>query len=102
MNLVQRGGRACGFSRNRYSESMVIEIQDETLRGLKLTEPQALLDLAVGLFTERRVTLGRAAEIARLTQLDFQREIGRRGIPIHYDVEDLQADLRTLAALNDK
>jgi predicted HTH domain antitoxin len=81
---------------------MVIEIQDEVLRGLKLTEPQALLDLAVGLFTERRVTLGRAAEIARLTQLDFQRELGRRGISLHYDVEDLQDDLRTLTAPREK
>ena len=81
---------------------MTIEIQDEALRGLNLTEPQALLDLAVGLFTERRVTLGRAAEVARWTQLDFQRELGRRGIPIHYDVEDLQADLQTLAALREK
>ncbi len=81
---------------------MVIDIKNEVLRGLNLTEPQALLDLAVGLFTERRVTLGRAAEIARLTQLEFQRELGRRGISIHYDVEDLQADLRTLATLREK
>lgn len=78
---------------------MVIEIHDELLRGLELTETQALLDVAIGLFTERRVTLGRAAEISRLTQSDFQHELGRRGIPIHYDVEDLRADLRTLAAL---
>lgn len=81
---------------------MVIEIQDEALRGLKLTESQALLDLAVGLYTEQRVTVGRAAEIARLTQLDFQKELGRRNISIHYDVEDLQADLSTLAQLREK
>jgi predicted HTH domain antitoxin len=81
---------------------MVIQIQDEALHGLRLTEPQILLDLAVGMFTERRITLGRAAEIARLPQLDFQREPGRRGIPLHYDVEDLQADLRTLADLREK
>ncbi len=61
-----------------------------------------MLDFAVGLFTERRITLGRAAEIARATQSDFQRELGARGIPIHYDVEDLQADLRTLAELREK
>ena len=81
---------------------MVIEIQDEVLRGLELTEAQALVDLAVGLFTERRVTLGRAAEIARLTQLDFQRELGSRNIPLHYDMEDLEADVQTLAALREK
>jgi predicted HTH domain antitoxin len=81
---------------------MTIEVHDEALRGLNLTQPQALLDLAVGLFTERRVTLGRAAAVARVTQLDFQQELARRGIPIHYDVEDLQADVRTLAALREK
>ena len=62
---------------------MKIEVQDEALRGLELTESQALLDLAVGLSTERRVTLGRAAEIARMTKLDFQQELGRREIPIY-------------------
>jgi len=77
----------------------MIEIHDDILRGLELTEAQAVLDLAVGLFTERRITMGRAAEIAGMTQSDFQRELGRRGIPIHYDVEDLRADLRTLASL---
>jgi predicted HTH domain antitoxin len=81
---------------------MTIEVQDEVLRGLELTQPQALLDLAVGLFTERRVTLGRSAAVARLSQLDFQKELSRRGIPLHYDVADLQADVATLAALREK
>lgn len=81
---------------------MVIEIQDDALRGLNLTESQALLDFAVGLFTKRRVTLGRAAAIARLPHLSFQQELGRRGIPMHYDLDDLQADVRTLAALREK
>ena len=39
---------------------MLIEIEDAALRGLELTQAQALLDLAVGVFTERRGTLGRA------------------------------------------
>ncbi len=81
---------------------MVIDVQDEVLRGLQLTEEQALLDLAIGLFTDRRVTLGRGAEIARLTQSDFQRELGRRGIALHYDVEDFRADMLTLAERHEK
>ena len=80
---------------------MLIEVEDEQLRGTGLTEAEARVDFAIGLFTERRVTLGRAAGIARLPQLDFQRELGRRGIPIHYDVADLQADIRTLTSLRE-
>jgi len=75
---------------------VLIAIHDDALRGLDLTEDQARLDLALGLFIDQRVTLGRGAEIARMTQADFLKELGRRGIPVHYDVEDLRADLRTL------
>ena len=99
---IQAVRSACQPETKRYAWCMVIQIEDEALRGLELTEPQARLDLAVGMFTERRITMGRAAEIARIPQLDFQRELGRRGIAIHYDVEDLQADLGTLAALREK
>jgi predicted HTH domain antitoxin len=81
---------------------VTIKIEDDVLRGLDLTEPGARLELAVGLFTNRRITLGRGAELAQLTQLAFQQELGRRGIPIHYDVEDLQADVFTLAALRER
>jgi predicted HTH domain antitoxin len=93
-------GCALAYPRtNACLSSILIEIEDKALRGLKLTEAQALLDLTIGMFTERRGTLGRATEIARLTQAEFQRELGRRGIPIHYDVYDLRADLRTLESL---
>ena len=100
-----KGWNACNLAvavENDYDLTMVIEIQDESLRGLKLTKSEAVLDFAIGLFTDRRITLGRAAEIAGSTQSDFQRELGRRGIPIHYDVADLQADLQTLSALREK
>jgi len=64
-----------------------------------ISEEEARLDIALGLFADRKVTLGRAALIAGVTQLAFQRELGRRGIPIHYDIEDLEADLRTVESL---
>jgi predicted HTH domain antitoxin len=81
---------------------VLIAIDDEALRGLDLTEDQARLDLALGLFVDRRITLGRGAEIAKMTQSDFLKELGRRGIPVHYDVEDFRADLNTLESLESK
>jgi len=81
---------------------VLIAIHDDALRGLDLTEDQARLDLALGLFIDQRVTLGRGAEIARMTQADFLKELGRRGIPVHYGVEDFRADLRTLETLKTK
>jgi predicted HTH domain antitoxin len=81
---------------------VLIAIHDDALRGLDLTEDQARLDLALGLFIDQRVTLGRGAEIARMSQAEFLKELGQRGIPVHYDVEDFRADLRTLESLKSK
>lgn len=57
------------------------------------------LDLALGMYASDRVTLGRAAEIAGMTQLDFQRELGRRQIPLHYDRDDFATNLQTVREL---
>jgi predicted HTH domain antitoxin len=60
----------------------------------KLTSEQARLDLAVGMYSSGRVTMGTAAEVAHLSIPEFQRELGRRRIPINYTSDDLAYDLR--------
>jgi len=75
---------------------MNITIADDLLRGVGLSPHQAALELAIGLFTERRITLGRAAGIASVSQADFLKELGRRRIPIHYDVGDFEGDIKTI------
>ncbi|GEM_PF-2002194 len=43
--------------------------------------------------------LGQAAKTAGLSQTDFLRELGRLRIPIHYGMEELEADLLTVGEL---
>jgi predicted HTH domain antitoxin len=50
------------------------------------------LHLALGLFLDHRVTLGRGAAIAGLSQSEFLRELGKRKIPVHYDEANARAD----------
>jgi predicted HTH domain antitoxin len=66
----------------------------------KVRPEELRLDLAVGMYAARRVTLGRAAEVAGLTQLDFQRELGRRKVPLHYDLEDWAVDVQAVRELS--
>jgi len=73
-----------------------ITIDDELLQGLNLSDQEARIDLAVGLYADRRVTLGRAARIAGISQTEFQRELGRRRVPMNYDVAEFEADMHTL------
>jgi predicted HTH domain antitoxin len=79
---------------------MDLAIANDLIEDLHLTAEQVRLDLAVGLFSEERVTLGRAARIAGLSEPEFLRELGRRRIPVHYDVADFAADMATLRVMD--
>ena len=43
----------------------------------QMEKRDVLLDLAVGMYAARHLALGRAAELAGVSQGDFQRELGR-------------------------
>ena len=72
---------------------MQIAFSDELTQGLDLTPENARIDLAIGLYAERRVTLGRAAKIAGMVQTAFLRKLGELRIPMHYDLSELEEDL---------
>jgi predicted HTH domain antitoxin len=65
-----------------------------------LSPATAALHLAIGLFVAEEATLGQAAEVARLSQSDFLKELGRRRISIHYGLEELTEDLRVVESLS--
>ena len=64
-----------------------------------LSPQSTALHLAIGLFVSEEATLGRAAEVADMTQTQFLRELGLRHIPIHYGADQLKEDLLTVDAL---
>ena len=66
---------------------------------INLSERDALIDVAIGLYKREQVSLGRAAAIAGISSPEFLHELGRRRIPINYDREDLRADVSVLRRL---
>ena len=75
---------------------MTIELSEKELGSMELTSDQARIDLAVGMYSGRRASMGRAAKIAGMPKVLFMQEIGRRGICINYTMEDLQHDIETV------
>ena len=78
---------------------MNIQVPDEVLTGTSFDEAHALLDLALGMYADRRATLGQAARIVGMPQAHFMKELSARRIPLHYDVGDFQQDMATLENL---
>jgi predicted HTH domain antitoxin len=75
---------------------MTVLLPEEIER--QFTPEDLRLHLAIGMFLDHRVTLGKSAAIAGLSQSEFLRELGKRGIPIHYDEADAAADASIAAS----
>ncbi len=75
---------------------MSLAIPDEVLYASHMTPSELEQALAILLFQREKLTLGQASRLAGMSQLQFQFLLANRQIPIHYDVADFEADLRTL------
>jgi predicted HTH domain antitoxin len=58
------------------------------------------LDFAFGLYVSGKAGAVQAAHIASISQTQFLKELGKREIPIHYEVEDFDKELSTLRKQN--
>jgi predicted HTH domain antitoxin len=79
---------------------MTLTIPSERLGNVALSERDALVDIAIGLYKREEVSLGRAAEVAGLSTPQLLDELGRRHIPINYSTDDLKTDLAALKSLS--
>lgn len=75
---------------------MALTVPDELLQTAHLSEAELLQEISVALFQQDRLTLGQAAAFAQLTQLDMQRLLAARQIPLHYTSDELEHDLATV------
>jgi predicted HTH domain antitoxin len=75
---------------------MIVEIPDQIIKQSGLSAEEILLKVALVLFQEEKLTLGQASRLAGLHQFEFQKELAKRGIPVHYGQEDFENDLRTV------
>jgi predicted HTH domain antitoxin len=76
-----------------------VEIPQDVLTSARLTAQEIKLELAVHLYAVGRLSIGKARELAGLPLFQFRQILASRQIPAHYDIEDLEADVRTLESL---
>ena len=78
---------------------MSVVIPDDILQAAKMTEDELRLEVAILLYKQDKISSGKARAWTGLTVIHFQRELARRGLCINYDVEDFQADVKTLQSM---
>jgi predicted HTH domain antitoxin len=75
------------------------DLPQDILDSARLTIPEAKLELAISLYAQRRLSLGKARELAGLSLWEFRQILAARRISPHFDVVDLQQDFATLREL---
>ena len=76
-----------------------LEIPQTVLDAAQMSAPEMRRELALTLYAQNRLSLGKARELAGLSLWEFRQWLATRRIETHYDVTDLQDDLTTLRAL---
>jgi predicted HTH domain antitoxin len=70
---------------------MSIDISDEILSATRMTEAEMRQEIAVMLFQKEKLTLAQASRFAGMNRIAFQHLL-----PVHYDVEDFEQDIKNL------
>ena len=81
------------------SSTISIEIPREVVHATRMTPQELRRELAIHLYQQGKLSLGKAREMANMTIWAFQHLLGIKEIPIRYDVEDYEEDLATLKEL---
>jgi predicted HTH domain antitoxin len=75
---------------------MSITIPNEILAATRMTEAEMKQEIAVMLFQKEKLTLAQASRFALMNAIAFQHLLASRQIPVHYDVEDFEQDIKNL------
>jgi len=76
-----------------------VVIPESVVQATRMSPEEILREIAVLLFQQDKLTLGQAAELARMNQREFRHLLASRQIPLHYGVEEFEEDLRSLKEL---
>jgi predicted HTH domain antitoxin len=84
-------------------ESVVtIELPRHLVDAARTTPDELKIELAVHLYEQRRLGIGHAREMAGLSLWEFRQLLASRKISPHYDVSDLDEDMRTWETFDNK
>lgn len=76
-----------------------LNIPQDILESARLTAPELKIEIAVYLYASRRLSIGKARELADMSLWQFRQLLASRQISPHFDESDLNTDIETLKGL---
>jgi|UPI0005845AF7 predicted HTH domain antitoxin len=78
---------------------MSVVIPDDLVQASGMSEAELLQEIVLMLFEQKKISIGKASNLLGMNLIQFQHLIASREICIHYDSDDLKADVATLKRL---
>ena len=76
-----------------------LEIPTDILDSARINKRELKTELALSLYSQGRLSIGKARELAGMSLWEFRQILGFRHIAPHYDKNELKQDLATLKEL---
>ncbi len=84
-------------ARYRGGMGISLNIPDSVLQGLRIPEAEIAsrlrTELAIALYAQGALSLGKAAELAEMNRMTFGEIVGQRGVARHYGEAELAQDV---------
>jgi len=77
----------------------LLEVPQDILDSARMTLSELRVEIAVYLYSQERLSIGKARELAGMSLWEFRQLLASRRISPHYDETDLDQDLATLREL---
>jgi predicted HTH domain antitoxin len=79
--------------------NVTIDIPQDILDSARITVPEIKRELAIQLYAQGRLSIGKARELAAMSLWQFRHLLASREISVHYEVADLDEEVATLQKL---
>jgi predicted HTH domain antitoxin len=81
-----------------------IKISEELLKAARVPQERSSEEvaklLALELYRERAISLGRAAELGGVSIAEFMQFAGEREVELYFDLDNLEQDRKTLESIS--
>jgi predicted HTH domain antitoxin len=81
------------------TDMQTIHIPQDILDSARLTVPEVQQELALWLYAQGRLGIGKARELAGMSLWEFRQLLSSRKISPHYEINELEEDKSTLDSL---
>jgi predicted HTH domain antitoxin len=77
----------------------ILELPDDLLSSARMSLDELRTELAITLYASRRLSIGKARELAQMPLWQFRQLLASRRIPVNLTPDDLDQEISTLQQL---